>query len=271
MALVAYIATFAWGVASESYAARFWVFVIPILIYGTIYWISEVHTPLKWAVVLPLSLITLVNASLFVDKPSFFLENRFGSLSYEYLYQNITGIININLITAADPYDARYISTNTNANVTKLISLLTIVTGLVTSGFYRVRKIGVATCFLVMFIAAYYSLLIPISPSEYEITRTKSEGALGWIVTIDFKRPTSVHGLQFGNYADVAVWGNDPSTPREFVVSGTNSDGKQIESQTVSGFQLTSLLKPAIFSSLIILVHNPPNSTHWHESKIKPF
>jgi hypothetical protein len=270
LALLAYIATFIWGVASESYTARFWVVVMPLIIVGTIYWVTEVKTALKWLVATPLVIITLINAGVFVAKPDLYLNNRFGSTSYEYLAQKIAGLFDFNLIAAADQYDARFIIVDSNWNLTVLIMLTVFVMGLTAFGFRHSHKSGFALCLMIFTLVIYKSLAIPISPTQYEITRTETD-TVGWLVKIDFHQPTKIRGLRFGSYMDAPNWGDDPHSPRQFVISGIDSEGHQTIEQRLPGFQLTSLIKSEVFSSITILVHNPVRSEHWYGSKISVF
>ena len=258
LSLVAYLLTFIWGVASESYSARFWVFVIPLFIFGSIHWVSDVKSPFKWVVLVVLAAVTLFNTALFVVWPNFFLENRDGSISYEYLYDHIAHFINFNLIAAADQYDGGLTVLNPQDNLKVLLMGCVVVVGLVGLGARLTisRYVCVAMLLAVLTIATRESIMIPM-PSDQYVVDFGVDGLGRSFIHFKFKNNVVVHGMRFGRYLDHPTWGSDASAPRQLLINGLDPTGSGIPEQRVPGFPLVKFTKSENLSELTVISYSP--------------
>ena len=258
LSLVAYVLTFIWGVASESYSARFWVFVLPLFIVGSIFWVREVRSAFKWVVLVLLAGVSLFNTALFVVRPNFFLENRAGSVSYEYLYDQFTHFINLNLIATADLYDGGLIVLNPQDNLNVLLIVFIFVIGLVGLGARLTifRAISVVLLVGVLTIAAVESTMIRMPTDQYAVD-VGVDGLGRSYIHFKFKDGVVVHGMRFGKYLDHPSWGSDASAPRQFLINGLDPTGSRIPEQRIPGFPLVKFSKSERVSELTVISYNP--------------
>ena len=272
LSLVAYVLTFIWGVASESYSARFWVFVLPLFIFGSIYWVGEVKSAFKWVVLVLLAGASLFNTVLFVMRPNFFLENRAGSISYEYLYEHITHFINPNLIAAADLYDGGLIVLNSQDNLNVLLMVFVFVVGLVGLGA-RVtvfRTTSVVLLLAVLTVATFESTMIRM-PSDQYVVDYGVDGLGRSYVHFKFNNSVVVHGMRFGKYLDHPSWVSDAFAPRQLLINGLDPTGSRIPEQRIPGFPLVKFTKSEHLSELTVLSYNPEFVKKLNPSSIELF
>ena len=258
ISLFAYVLTFIWGVASESYSARFWVFVLPLFIYGSIYWTKEVRSPFKWVVLALLAGATLFNTVLFVLKSNFFLENRSGSIAYEYLYDHITHFFNFNLIAGADVYDGGLTILNPEDNLNVLLVLGCFIIGLVGMGarLTVVRMASAVALIAVLTLAASRSFMSPIPADQY-VVNSGIDGLGRSYITFTFKKDAVVHGIRFGHYLDRPSWGTEASAPRQLLVNGRDANGSSIPEQRVPGSPLVKFPRSENLAELHLISYSP--------------
>lgn len=258
LSLVAYLLTFIWGVASESYSARFWVFALPLFIFGSIDWTREVRSAFKWVVLAVLAVVSLFNTALFIARPNFFLENRAGSISYEYLYDHITQFINLNLIAAADQYDGGLTILNPQDNLNVLLMVCIFVVGLVGLGARLAisRIVSVVMLLAVLTVATLESIMIPMSSDQY-VVDYGLDGLGRSFIHFKFRNSVVVHGMRFGKYLDHPSWGSDASAPRQLLINGLDPTGSGIPEQRIPGFPLVKFAKSENLSELTVISYSP--------------
>ena len=79
----AYLFTFVWSAAGESWAGRFWVAALPMLAVGLAYWLAFARSLVSRIVFTVLLALTAANAALFSLHPGWLLYDRSTSLTYE--------------------------------------------------------------------------------------------------------------------------------------------------------------------------------------------
>ncbi len=258
ISLFVYLITIIWTSASESYSARFWVFVMPLFIYGSYYWLSEVSSKFKWVVVIILVGLTLFNTTLFTLNPNYYLENRFGSVGYEFLYEYFGHIINLNLIAASDSYDGGLTIFNPDNNLYILLLLIAFVVGLAGMGFTYRRKINVsiAIVIIVFSTAIYQSYMVIIPQDEYKMTYGIDVLGRSYI-NFTFQKEVRVHGLRFGKYLDRPLWGIGDAAPRQFMINGRTAAGDIIAEQRIPGAQLVRFITSEKLLNLSVISYSP--------------
>jgi hypothetical protein len=264
LAFVAYVLTFIWGTASESYSGRFWVMTIPLLIYGSIYWFQQSQRVEKWIIFSPLLALTLFNSVSFILNPAGSLENRFGSISYDRLDRFTHHIFNVNLITAIDVINVGgiVILNHQNTLIGGLIILL--ILGLAGVGLTQKSwRLGSTLLVygLVLF-ASYQCRMVPIKSQHYDLTRHEDGTGLTYI-RVRFDRPIVVHGFKFGSYEEDPDWGTKSDKPKYYVVDGLDQNNQAMPAQKVSGFQLTRLTHAQAYSELIISADTNKRGKDW--------
>jgi hypothetical protein len=85
--LALYILTFMWATASESWPARYWVAVVPLLAIGLLWWLRSCTTRLDIAVLAPVIIVGITNTVLFAMQPAWYLEGRRVSVAYAVAYR----------------------------------------------------------------------------------------------------------------------------------------------------------------------------------------
>ena len=273
IAFFAYSFSIAWGTASESYAGRFWVAVVPLLIYGSVFWFRNVQGWLKWPVLVPLAGVTLFNCVLFVTEPNFYIENRFGSLPYEFFQHNVSEYLDFGLIAATDPFEAGKIVLHDNDDLTIFSVLIAFVLCVASMGVVKPkRRLGFAIlAVLILGFAGYKSLLLPVAQANYAAVTSGIDENGHSFITFRMKDRERIRGFKVGHYSDKILWGLDDRSPREFSIAGVNSHGEPMPGQVVSGYQLTKLDRRERYSSITITATNPPVTRGWTQSDILLF
>jgi hypothetical protein len=85
--LLLYSASFVWGLASESYPARFWVPAAPALAVGFGLWLSRAHSMSAYLAGAVLGIFSLLNLFIHILDQTAFLNNRQASLSYDGMFE----------------------------------------------------------------------------------------------------------------------------------------------------------------------------------------
>lgn len=258
LSLSAYVVTFIWGTASESYSARFWVFAIPLFIYGSFYWFHEVKSKFKWVIAIVLIGLTVLNTTVFVSNHNYYLENRFGSIGYEYFYDHLCQIFNLNLISAGDRYEGGLTIPDPQKNLNVLLLLTLFVLGLVGVGFKLKRNINlsIALVIFVFSISISKSFMTPIPKDQYDISYG-IDGLGRSFINFTFHKDVLVHGLRFGKYLDRPLWGYEESAPRQFLINGRDANGISIVEQRIPGSQLVKFIHSAKLSELSVISYRP--------------
>ena len=258
LSLSVYVVTFSWNSASESYAARFWVFAIPLFIYGSYYWLNGVESKFKWVIVTVLIGLTIFNTALFASNQNYYLENRFGSIGYEFFYDHFSHFFNLNLISAADSYDGGLTILNPQNNFNVLALLTLFVLGLVGMGFKlrRNTNISIAVVIFVFSISIYQSYMTPIDKDQYVVSHG-IDGLGRSFINFTFQKSVVVHGLRFGKYLDRPSWGSEEATPKQFVINGRDAAGVPIAEQRIPGSQLVKFSRSEKLTELSVISYSP--------------
>ena len=272
IAFVAYVFTVIWATASESFVGRFWDFIVPLLIYGAVFWFRSVNARLRWIIALPLGLMTLFNAILFVIRPDLFLENRFGALPYEYFQRYVGIIFDPGLIAATDPFEAGKIVLHGNDNTTIFFFLMAFLVCLIGMAAVRWNRSIVFTVAAVSILgfAGYKALMVPI-PRELYAVESGVNAQGNAFVTFKMQDREMIRGFKVGNFDDRLLWGVDKDSPKEFSVTGLDPDGGSYPAQIISGYQLAKLQKRQRYSVITITATKPAAAISWTELPIKLF
>lgn len=265
VAFSVYTASIVWGTASESYAGRFWVAAIPLLVYGTVYWFRTVDPRLRWIIVIPLGLLTLFNSLLFVAVPAAYLENRYGSVPYEYFQNLICDYVDFGLIAATDPFEAGNIVIHGDDDTAIAIFLIAFIACLVAMASMRLKRAVMFTTLASMIIlfAVFKSAIIPIPPELYALERGVNENGNAFL-KITTQDREMIRGFKVGKYTERPMWGLDEYSPREFVVTGHDPDGRPYPEQRISGYQLAKLHSRQRYSDITLTATKPHITKEWN-------
>jgi hypothetical protein len=268
--LISYLITFVWGSASESFPARFWVFIIPIILIGSIYWWQECHSKLKLLIIFPLACISLLNTIYFVLHPNKFLENRFGSLTYDNLFYFFNENLNFSINAVKDPFDYGKIALiDSQGSSTVLLVIFILILVILLFGLAKNKRVlGILAATL----AIGYSLIISssfISSITNQQVRTQigeNENGYTYITfLIDSKK--CINGFKIGKISDYPLWGLDESKPAEFIVVGINSGGRILFNKHIPAFQIYKMENCTPLQTLTITGVDK-KATDWAKMKI---
>ena len=159
---VTYMFVFVWGVASESYTARFWVVAMPIVLLGTVLWIDRAwNVAAAVGVDFPIAVYTLVMTVALFNSSQLFLENRFHSVVFDELVEK--GVpFNFALYASWDPFDLKgieMIGEEWTAGVLTVLAGLLLAFVLLCARGARARAVGMAAAIGLSGLVGYWSYL----------------------------------------------------------------------------------------------------------------
>lgn len=271
LALLSYLFIMMWGTASESYTARFWVFPIPIIIVGSVYWWRNVTGVWKVVVLFPLLFVTAMNALLFYVDSGAFLENRFGSVSYDILFYKTGRMLHPDLIAAKDMFHFPHWPPFTQNHGLEIV-IISILLALSLS-FMGVKKTGIRHLSLAVVLILYVLIvkamtIYPIRSDSYEVSRGIDDGNRRY-VSISILDDSPVRYLKFGMYRMVPLWGIEPDVPDWFILNGKTADGKEFNGSTIPGFQMLKLNLPEKTIRITLTAGKPDWNGGWNELPIE--
>ncbi|MDD2768534.1 MAG: hypothetical protein PHT19_07350 [Methylococcus sp.] len=273
LCLLLYVVSFVWGTASESYTARFWVFVTPILIAGSIYWWRSSFGILRWLIVLPLVSWTLINTILFEFQSHSFLENRFGSVSWDAIYYYTGKWFHPGLIAITDPFDAPFTSQPeypSPQNVVYFIFMIVMAMVLVGVGGSLARLSGMSVLLMYLYVGAS-CVINEYDPALYVKTIQKDDRGNS-VVSFNLSNPLCVSGFKVGRYADAPLWGVQKQYPKSFVITAIDYAGNSIGPLVVPGLQLLRIpINDRKLRQINIASHDDQSDSGWAEFDIRLF
>jgi hypothetical protein len=193
---LAYVLSFCWASASESWTARYWIVALPFLAIGFRYWISSVDSWVSVVPAMPLLLVTLCNSILFVLQPNLFLANRAGSVTYTDIF-NLTRI-NLSLYLPVDfPYP--YF---TNTVPYLLIYAVIVIVSLVFLSIARNGKARYAITALALILVPFAMCCLNTIPANAYTAKPLPSGAgIDILLQNDATRVSAIQFDQTFNYA----------------------------------------------------------------------
>lgn len=268
--LALYFLTFIWGSASESYTARFWVAIVPVIMIGTVYYWRSTQGFSRYMVAAPLVAITLANAILFFANSNLFLENRFGSTSYDYIYSVMSSLwgrgLHFDIIALADPFDFSLAGPDGRPSVFQFFLFFLVFLLSICGVALRRRYLSAlsAMTFLVALVwtmnAATFSM---INPAEYIVERGVNEKQQSY-VSVLFKGGSKLGAVRIGEYRDVPLWGIDKTYPKSFLLTVQYTTGEQISPILIGGRQLIGLnLGPQPVSAITLTAVEEGVTSSW--------
>jgi len=238
--LVTYMFVFVWGVASESYTARFWVVAMPIVLLGTALWIDRAWNVTAAVGVLPIAVYTLAMTVALFNSSQLFLENRFHSVVFDELVEK--GVpFNFALYAPWDPFDLtgiEMIGEKWTAGVLTLLAGFLLALVLLCARGARARAVGMAAAIGLSGLVGYWSHLdlIELGEAEYAV----ASGGERRQVEVAFKAPTVVRGFRVGRISDIPLW-NEPNRPKSFEYEVVDVTGGTLMRGRASGRQINTL------------------------------
>jgi len=238
--LVTYMLTFVWGVASESYTARFWVVTMPIVLVGTVLWIDRARNVAAAIAVLPIAVYTLAVTVAFFNHSQLFLENRFHSVVFDELVEK--GIpFNVALYAPWDPIDLLgidMVGEDRTAGTLAVLAGLLLAFVLVCARDSRARAAGMVAAIGLTGFVGYWSCLDLIDGDE--AAYTVASGSDRRQVEVAFTMPTTIRGFRVGRISDIPLW-NAPNRPRSFEYEAIDAAGTTVMRGRASGRQVNIL------------------------------
>lgn len=269
--LFLYLVTFVWGAASESYTARFWVAILPTLIIGSVFWWRSVGNIWRWIIALPLIFINIVNSALFVAKHYLFLENRFGSVSYDELYYIFGSKLHLGLIALTDPFD--FAVAGIDKDHSNLLALSVLLIFILLAAFLGIYK-RYSNLFGIALTSLFIYLLNSCLLIQYEAHQYTSEigvdGQGQTFMRFKFNDEQYVRGIKIGKYRDALLWGIQDEFPKSFLITGIESTGNVTLSSTTPGRQLLKFEQQKM-KEIVITAIGQNASSKWAHFDIKLF
>ncbi len=218
--------------------------------------------------------MTLFNCILFVVEPKLYIENRFGSVPYEFFQQYFSSYFDFGLIAATDPFEAGKIILHRSDNIHIFFFISAFVMCLIGLGSVKAKyALGLAIAGMSILTFASYQSLMNLVPSEvYAIERGINANG-NTFITVTMQDREMIRGFKIGTYADnqTCVRGGDEYSPKEFSVTGDDPNGRPYPEQNISGYQLATLDKRQRYSKLTIIAINPTVTKDWINFPIKLF
>jgi hypothetical protein len=213
--LVAVAAITGFGVdPGESWPARYWVMLIPMLAVGfCIAWELGKGWLLRGISIFLMG-ATLVNTVLFFKSPNAFLENRQTTATYQYLFDK-TGYFNFGLVLPVDVDDSPDVVAARNLAIGAGIVIFFLALSLA-----RQRQIYAVPAVLLLLAALDLSRVSTVLPADYTVTEAPNS------FDVTFHPPIGTAYLQFGTYWQ--TWFSPPDWYR-FSVTVIDVDGKRVQ------------------------------------------
>jgi hypothetical protein len=270
LAFFAYLAPVIWATASESYAGRFWVPIVPFLIYGSVFWFSHSQPRLRWFCLFPLGFISLCNVLLLVADSKYYIENRFGAAPYDFFQQNIISRINPGFFAAIDPLEAGNIALHSSDIPLIFLAFCILIICLigVCSTKSRRASVSVGVAATIFMFLAYNSIVKFIPTDLYATHCTQTPGGNSQI-TFTMQDREMIRGFKIGGTLELQTWGNDPDKPKEFLITGEDPDGRPYPSEIVSGYPLGKFGERKRYSKLTIASTQTSISPAWCQLPIR--
>jgi hypothetical protein len=199
--------------AGESWPARYWVPLIPMLAVGFCTWWSMVRGALPRLVAVILVAFTLVNTILFFRFPNQFLENRASTRTYQTLF-DMFGHLNFGVVLPAPVDDATNSAAAEELTVGAALFIL-----LMAAAAVRRNPAYAVGPLLMLFAAADLARVSVVKPGDYQADLQRGR------VTINFDVPIKAAYVQLGR--PEYPWYNWPDW-QTFALTTTGFDGPQL-------------------------------------------
>ena len=270
LAFFAYLGPVIWATASESYAGRFWVPIVPFLIYGSVYWFSHSHLLLRWFCLIPLGFIALCNALLLIFDSKYYIENRFGAAPYDFFQQHVIGALNPGFLAAIDPLEGGNIVIHqSDIPLIFLVScaLIICLVGIGSTNVKRV-KLSLAVAAALFVFLAYNSIVKFVPTDMYAMDCAQTPDGTSQI-TFTMQDREMLQGFKIGGMIELQTWGIDPDKPKEFLITGYDPDGHPYPTEVIAGYPLGKFSERKRYSKLTIVSPQAASSLAWCQLPIR--
>jgi hypothetical protein len=221
----------------ECWPARFWVQSIPMLAVGLCIWWQAARLPLLRFVAIVLLALTLLNTALFVDSPSSFLANRQTAETYQSVFDQLGGGLDLALILPAELDDP--VNQGASRNFAIGSGLFALSMALAAA---RRRSLYALPAVLLLAAVADLAHVRLLPSSSYAATIEPNRVALA------LKEPMRAGYVQIGRPWE--VWSGWWNQRRSFTVS-TTADGQEVEAVRAAN-QVIPIVRADKISDVIV-------------------
>jgi hypothetical protein len=197
--------------AGESWPARYWVQIVPMLAVGFCIWWSVADRLVLRSLAIVLVAFTLLNTILFFASPNDFLENRQSTRTYQTLFDRF-GHVDFGLILPVD------IDDEPNRNAARNMAILAgLSVAFAAVAAARRRSIYAVVPFLTIAAVIDLARVSIVPPADYHATMAPDR------LTVDLDSPADVVYLQLGHYWQ--EW-HGSLFGKQFVLTTTGDGGR---------------------------------------------
>jgi len=226
--------------AGESWPARYWIPLIPMLAVGFSAWWDVARRPLPRLVAMLLIGFTLANTFMFFRVPNDFLENRASTKTYQTLFDKF-GHLNFGVVLPVVANDEPNLAAAQNLAILSGVFILLLV-----MAARRRHSVYAVLSLLLIAAAADLARVSVLKPTDY--TSELEPGRL----RVNFDTPVKAVYVQFGDYR--IPWYNLTEGQR-FALSSVSSDGRQFHADLAANQVVGASCRGSIKS---VTIESPP-------------
>ena len=269
--LLVYSASFVWGLASESYPARFWVPAAPALAVGFGLWLSRSHSVSAYLAGTLLGTLSLLNLIIHILDQTAFLNNRQASLSYDSMFEvfpylNLAGLFPWDAFNYTDhsvkPHPELSFPIMTSASI---VAVLLIAAFALEATNRSKRRLVALLPPVILLVPFWYGIMRTVPSSAMQVVRTEDDDRHLRSILMTFCQPIDATLIRFfGSPRALMV---PPTYPDELFIEGSR-DGRDFQIAEAYPTSPVIVLPSGPFRSIRISAFTSLQGHNWTNDRV---